>query len=652
MIAAQTGMAAKAVRVGQAMLASHMTDFARQLILPVKRPMGVWVEQELIIPDGRYKGQQFRMSRQPWTRHWFNAIDSGLYHEFVATGNTQTGKSLIGFVVPILYHLFEQKENVIAFVPDLEMVKDKWLEDILPAIEASRYRDLLPRTGRGARGGVGLSMQFVHGVTLRWMTGGGRDKSRSAYTSRAIVMTEVDGADDSSEHSDEGTKIAQVEGRAQSWPERERRIYKECTVSTEEKHTWWKWSQASTGSSIYLPCPHCQEYVVPEREHLVGWEGADDEIAARDGAALHCPSCGEAWTETERRNANHASVLAHRGQKVDRDGKPVGPAPRTGTFGLRWTSANNLLIPMEDVAKQEWAAKRAPNSDLEERRMRQFYWTKPIVAEIDTINLTYETVMRRRAQGLTKGVVPADSDTVGLGVDINKRLLHWTAVSLRTDGSWHVFDYGRIEIAADDMPFDRALMIAMRELHEAVESFPYQRAMVDVRYQTDSAHSVLKSLGDPRWMAHYGLGDNHYVVRGRKFLQPTGKTKLIRQIGEGWYIKRREKNKRQTVVFGDAPAGKLAVQSGFKRDSADRSGLWTLFESSDPKEHLSFGKHIVAEESQTKFVPLKGYVTEWKTISKSNHWLDASSYARNAVLVARAAPKIVTLQGDRPGVRW
>ena len=31
------------------------------------------------------------------------------------------------------------------------MAKDKWREDILPVIEASRYRDLLPRQGGGSR---------------------------------------------------------------------------------------------------------------------------------------------------------------------------------------------------------------------------------------------------------------------------------------------------------------------------------------------------------------------------------------------------------------------------------------------------------------------------------------------------------------------
>ena len=50
-----------------------------------------------------------------------------------------------------MYHLFEIQETVILAVPNLDMVADKWREDLKPLIEVSRYRDLLPRTGARAR---------------------------------------------------------------------------------------------------------------------------------------------------------------------------------------------------------------------------------------------------------------------------------------------------------------------------------------------------------------------------------------------------------------------------------------------------------------------------------------------------------------------
>ena len=41
---------------------------------------------------------------------------------------------------------FRLGETVICGLPDMDMAADKWREDILPAIERSRYRDLLPVT--------------------------------------------------------------------------------------------------------------------------------------------------------------------------------------------------------------------------------------------------------------------------------------------------------------------------------------------------------------------------------------------------------------------------------------------------------------------------------------------------------------------------
>src|SRR5690606_20909620 len=110
-----------------------------------------WSEQEFVIPDGKYADQKFRWTRQPYTRHVLENM--GRWRRNLFTGPKQCGKTLCCFVQPILYHLFEVGEKVGCGVPNLDMVSDKWQEDLLPAIEASRYRDYLPRTGRGSKGG-------------------------------------------------------------------------------------------------------------------------------------------------------------------------------------------------------------------------------------------------------------------------------------------------------------------------------------------------------------------------------------------------------------------------------------------------------------------------------------------------------------------
>src|SRR5690349_20861733 len=106
------------------------------------RPMRAFAEQEIVIPTGPFEGRRFRCARQPYTGLWFDAVDSGRWSRCVATGPTQSGKTLSCFVIPLMYHRFEIGETVICGLPDMDMAADKWREDILPVIEASKYREL------------------------------------------------------------------------------------------------------------------------------------------------------------------------------------------------------------------------------------------------------------------------------------------------------------------------------------------------------------------------------------------------------------------------------------------------------------------------------------------------------------------------------
>ncbi len=239
--------------------ATDVRWFLRQARPRRMRSMRAFAEQEIVIPDGPYAGRRFRCDRQPYTGLWFDAVDSGLWSRCVATGPTQSGKTLSCFVIPLLYHLFELEETVICGLPDMDMAADKWREDLLPAIEQSRYRDLMPSRGGGSRGGRVESFQFRNGATLKFMSGGGGDKSRAGFTSRVVVITETDGMDQSGGNSRESDKITQLEARTRAYGGR-KRIYMECTVSTEEGRTWQEY-QHGTRSRILLR----SRYASPKR---------------------------------------------------------------------------------------------------------------------------------------------------------------------------------------------------------------------------------------------------------------------------------------------------------------------------------------------------------------------------------------------------
>lgn len=293
------------------------------------RDLRTFAEAEIRIPDGPYKGTRFSCDQQPYTALWFAAhaqatgtaegqhtgADCTGLNIFISVGPTQSGKTLSTLVIPGMWHLFELEETVCCLVPDDDMVNDKWKEDFLPAIKASRYAKLLPTDGEGSRNGkVRDAVRFQNGVTLKFLTAGGSDKSVAGFTSRVLLATEINAFGKLSEASAEGNRWEQALGRLRAYGDRAL-VYGECTVDTESGLVWTEYSNG-TASRIAMPCGYCGEYVTPGREQLIGWQGAKTIVQAKNEARWCCPACGVIWEPGDREIFARGSVLVHKGQEI------------------------------------------------------------------------------------------------------------------------------------------------------------------------------------------------------------------------------------------------------------------------------------------------------------------------------------------------
>lgn len=590
------------------------------------RTLRAFAESEIIIPDGPYAGRRFRCSRQPYTGNWFDAVDSGLWSRCVATGPTQSGKTLSCFVIPLLYHLFEMQETVICGLPDMDMAGDKWREDILPAIERSRFRDLLPQRGGGSRGGRVESLQFGNGATLKFMSGGGGDKSRAGFTSRVVVITETDGMDQAAGSSRESDKITQLEARTRAYGNR-KRIYMECTVSTEEGRTWQEYG-SGTGSRIMLPCPHCKAWVAPEREHLTGWQEAPTQEAARQGGEFFCPECGQTWSQHDRVQANLAGKLLHGEQSIDKGGRITGSAPETATLGFRWSAVNNLFMTAGDVAADEWRAGRASDEENAEREMRQFVWCIPVApTKWDQTSLE-TTALVNRIIGLPRGVVPDAANCITAAVDLGKYLAHWIVVAWSKGATGHVVDYGRIEVASDDLGVEQAILVALREFKEMVaDGWPVgsagqspihpEQVWIDAGYMTDVVYTFCRNAGN-RFRPAVGRGAAQQ--HNQWYNRPTKTGGIVKHVGEGFHINYLRAEKLYLVSI-DADHWKTWVHQRLSTPPG-KAGAMSFFQAS-PQEHLALAKHLTAETKTEEFVAGKGVVVKWERLRRQNHWFDA-----------------------------
>lgn len=601
--------------------------------------MREFAETAIIVPDGPFEGRRYRCSRQPSAGLWFDAVDSGRWNRFAATGPSQSGKTLSCMVIPALYHLFAVQETVILGIPDLDMASDKWRIDFLPAIERTKFREFLPRVGVGSRGGQTDTVHFRHGRTLKFMSGGGGDKRRAGFTSRVLIVTEVDGMDEAGMTSREADKISQMEARVRAYGSR-RRIYFECTTSIEEGRIWQEY-QKGTASRIAVRCPKCGAHVTPEREHLRGWETAETIMDAREGAAFHCPDCAAPWSEEERSEANASAILLHRGQEIGDDGEIEGDVPRTDTFGFRWSAVNNLFVSAGDVAADEWKATQSTDEDNAEKMLRQFIWALPHVPDqVDLAHITPQSVASRVAKS-PRAVVPSDAIYLTVAFDPGKFVSHWTACAWNREGGSTVVDYGVVDVPTDSFGVEKATFSSLEQFRDLLETgFPQgdiegprvvpHYVFIDSGYQTDVVYEFLRqqrARGAKNWYPTKGFGQKQRFQSA--YSKPKAVSKQVRYIGDGYHVGALPKD-RLLLVSINADEWKSFVHSRMTVPQAEPTAM-LLYSPSDMKEHLTFGRHICAEKKVEEFVPGRGTMERWEKRNRTpNHYFDTTYMAAAA----------------------
>lgn len=626
----------------------HVTDatlaelrwFSEQSQLQPVRPLRQFAEDELRIPDGPHGGKRFRVHRQPEVGVWFSLVDQGVttrcWNRFAATGPQQSGKTFSKWLCPMLWALFEWQENAIVFGPTEDILADKWKMDIRPAILASNYAELMPQSGDGSRaGGQPNLIRFQTGVCLKFMSGGGSDKKRSGFTSRWVFGTEIDGMDESGSHSREASKVDQIEGRTRAFDEN-KLVFLECTVSIPTGRIWQEYTNG-TQTRLALPCPHCSEFVTPERDDFRGWQEAETEHEAEASAAFHCPQCSTAWTDAQRTEANDNAICVHRGQSVDADGTVTGDPPATRTLGFRYGAVNNLFVSSPSIANQEWKAPRSGDPDNADKALKQWVWVEPWEPDMDDITNLEVTSLMSRLGAYPRGHVPAHTEVIMVGADLRKTQLHWVATAWINRGECYggqVIDYGWLPVESDIKDLRSAVSDAFAELNqdflngwidEDGSMLTPSLCLGDSGWESDIVYAALKPLD--LWMPSKGFG--HGQLAGKKYTKPTKPNRYRPVIGDAWNI---SLLKGHRVVEMSADAWKTRA-IGQLLGEVDKPSAVTLFHSDDPYCHRTFSRHLTAEQETFEFSAKAGGIRKWITLSKHNHFLDAYYMTRVALEV-------------------
>ncbi len=611
------------------------------------RTLRQFAEAEIVVPEGPYQHERFRVSRQPYTGLLYDALDSGRWRRAAVVGCVQSGKTFAAFLVVLVWILFELCETVVCGVPQMGIAGDKWREEIKPVINATRYRRLLPVGGKGSRGGMSDAMEFRNGATLKFMSGSGKDHTRSAFTSRNLVCTEVDKYDTAGVTSREAPPITQMEDRTLADPERAR-IILECTASIPTGRIWTEYSEG-TASRIVVECPACKAWTTPEREHLVGWQDAKSIVEAGRLARWVCPGpgCAVTWTERQRRSMNRDARLIHKGQTIDAEGQVRGEEPATDTLGFRWNAFNNMFWTAKTVGQAEWSAARREDEDAAEKEMLQFFWARPWEPPEIELNPLSAAQIRRRTSRFPRGQVPDDAIAITAGVDLGKWLAHYTVIAWLPNERAVGIDYGIIEINTDRLGLKKATTVALRELRDLVAAYPKQsggtagadQVWIDSGWHEtrDVVYQFCREEAN-RGRFYPSKGFGQLQARDKTYRRPGKKTPEIRVIGDEYHFAR-QREAKVDLVHVNADHWKSQTHEAY-RLNADAAGSLTLFAAPE-REHRPYAKHMTAETQKEIDIPGKGPVIVWERKRRANHWFDATYLAvaaghRAAEVLAKA----------------
>ncbi|MGB7325948.1 MAG: terminase gpA endonuclease subunit [Rubripirellula sp.] len=604
-----------------------------------------WIEQEIIIPDGPYVGEAFRIERQPVHGLWIDQVDDPEWQDLVFTAVTQFGKSLLAHVFPILYHACELGQSVTWGLPNADMANTKWQQDFRPVLEASpSLRKLMPRSGSGSRNGsVKDDLMLANGSILHVQSVGESDSGKGGFTSPIGAVTEANAFSRSGGKSKEGDPLRQVRARARAYKRRLRRLYVEGTL-TEDDALPWLLREDSTQSEIVSPCPHGCGFIAPDWDQLVGWQDARSEIQAASLSHWICPMCEKKITEKQRLKSLLDAVLLHRGQKIDKRGKVTGPAPETTRLWYHAKPWANLLLEPGDIGAEEWSCEQIPEDTEErisaEKERAQFRWARTYrPPAIDGELRIDRTGVAARAIELAHGILPNDVGLVSVGYDLGDKVGWFAVMCSRGDGSLHVPVYGKFDIHSDRARPDIAILSALKEqltfLRAGIAkagggSLRPHFVGIDVGHEQTAgwnfakSHDVNPTQSLDQWvMPMRGRGETQ--MESRKYVCPKNTGTMIRMIDPDrlWYIEW-VKKANAFEMHWDSDKFKFRVQQGLCLPVGSPGAI--SLHAGTKNVHSKLARHVTNERLIFEHVPGQKPRGRWHRFG-NNHWFDCLAEA-------------------------
>jgi hypothetical protein len=595
------------------------TNFDLSDIIQNEEIMGIEdFSSKLILPEGPRKGFRFSPQDSVLAKHLWPYMfgeKKGNFNEFIITGPSQSGKSLVSFIIPSIYISYYQQENSILSSPTLTLIQKKFSQSIMEMIlqnDFLRHR-LLPHTYHDKLKNPpkmsynNPTFRFNNGASVSFISTQSSDKGKSSETCRNIFITEFGGVKRVST-SDEADAIEQLRARARSFISVGYRFVLESTQTTPKGMVANRYAEGCQ-AEIVSKCPKCEQLISPKRENLIV-----DKMEPMN-SYVECPLCEFQIRDDHRKEMiNNTDIVFH--------------GESNSIFSIQQGGFFNPFYSLHHLVNEEITCMNAKDykKESKERELQNFVWGEPFEDE-DRYELSIDSFLEdddKMSQIISHQYyarqIPEWVQKITVGMDAHLKEQYYTVVGWRVEKDkirGHIIEYGRYKTRFEDDKDNKSQDLIITEaLHQTVQQLKEKYDNKINIFLADIGHmfqSMLARVG--KWEKSDKL-IGAIGLKGRKedaYGGNTQKSTCHFIFEHGSY--RKDKATKHNFIEHDSNQERKYLQD------AIRTGELKLFKPDNPNDHEQFLKSIYSH-SQV-FHEQKGF--SWEAIKgTTDHYLDSA----------------------------
>lgn len=559
----------------------------------------------------------------PYMIPFARKVHEARYRRVVAVTAAQSGKT--DNILDIMGARLDQRPAPILYVgPSDEFVESQFEPRLMGMLNEAKTLSAKVTRGRRSR----LKLKNVAGVRVRLASAG----SSTALKSDPFALGIVDEYDEMTANiKGQGDPLGLVEARGETYADFVTAIVSTCSQGFAETEVdpinglvfWrigdpqqvaspiWRLFQQGTRHHFAWACPHCGEYFIPMRKHLV-WPKGSTPAQARRTAYIQCPQgCADPIENGHKADMLAGGIMIAPGQTVE-DAIADRNVPENSTWSS-WTSGLcSPFVPWGERAERFLNAQLSGEEDKIQTVINAGF------AELYTPGASGDLPewkeVAKHALPYLKGRAPAGVLRVVAGIDVQKRSLIYVIRGFGSRGTSWLLDYGMLLGNTDEEAVWNDLTLKMTS---PIGGLVIEKAFIDSGFRPDKAEfgSEHKVYEWARRLSYIAM-----PTKGRDTLG--GKAFIVSKID----VKPDGKAASYSIdlVHINTDYFKGLVHSRLKTPLTE-PGAFFLF-SQPEDDYEDYARQLVSEVRVLgeKFKP------EWVKRQKDNHYLDAEALAAAA----------------------